>query len=56
AQRYLRTSTGFLEALFILMHLTYGSPARMTEINTWKTVNTVHSLRNIYCHSRSLIL
>ncbi|KAK9311336.1 hypothetical protein V1524DRAFT_404134 [Lipomyces starkeyi] len=56
AQRYLRTSTGFLEVLFILMHLTYGSSARMTEINTWKTVNSVHSPRNIYCHSRGLIL
>ncbi|KAK9481813.1 hypothetical protein V1527DRAFT_478403 [Lipomyces starkeyi] len=52
---YLKKSTHFLEVLFVLMHVTYGSPARTTEVNTWKHVNSVHSPRNVYCHSRGLI-
>ncbi|KAK9247035.1 P-loop containing nucleoside triphosphate hydrolase protein [Lipomyces tetrasporus] len=56
AGSYLRKVTEFLDVLFILMHVTYGSPARMTEINTWKVVNSVHNHRNIYCHARGLIL
>ncbi|KAK9427026.1 hypothetical protein V1505DRAFT_389166 [Lipomyces doorenjongii] len=55
ARTYLRKATYLLEVLFILMHVTYGSPARMTEINTWKHVNSVHNPRNVYCHSRGLI-
>ncbi|KAK9234202.1 hypothetical protein V1525DRAFT_74390 [Lipomyces kononenkoae] len=45
AHEYLRSSTRLLEGLFLLMHLTYGSPARMTEINTWKhTIPSEHIL------------
>ncbi|KAK9357358.1 hypothetical protein V1504DRAFT_72661 [Lipomyces starkeyi] len=55
ARTYLRKATHLLEVLFILMHVTYGSPARMTEVNTWKHVNSIHNPRNVYCHSRGLI-
>ncbi|KAK9349549.1 hypothetical protein V1523DRAFT_327671, partial [Lipomyces doorenjongii] len=55
AQDYLKSSTKLLESLFLLMHLTYGSPARITEINTWKHVNSVNGSRNLYCHARGLI-
>ncbi|KAK9238672.1 hypothetical protein V1525DRAFT_400209 [Lipomyces kononenkoae] len=54
-QDILKSSTKLLEGLFLLMHLTYGSPARMTEINTWKHVNSVNGPRNIYCHTRGLL-
>ncbi|KAK9242699.1 hypothetical protein V1506DRAFT_464278 [Lipomyces tetrasporus] len=56
AQEYLKSSTKLLKTLFLLMHLTYGSPARMTEIDTWKHVNSVHGVRNVYCHPRGLVL
>ncbi|KAK9427524.1 hypothetical protein V1505DRAFT_379849, partial [Lipomyces doorenjongii] len=52
ARAYLKNATQYLEVLFILMHVTYGSPARMTEINTWTHANSVHGSRSIYCHSR----
>ncbi|KAK9350264.1 hypothetical protein V1523DRAFT_97871 [Lipomyces doorenjongii] len=52
---YLELSTKLLEILFLLMHLTYGSPARMTEIDSWKHVNSVHGMRNVYCHQRGLV-
>ncbi|KAK9342777.1 hypothetical protein V1522DRAFT_357776 [Lipomyces starkeyi] len=55
ARTYLRKATHLLEVLFILMHVTYGSPARMTEVNTWKHVNSIHNPRNVFCHSRGLI-
>ncbi|KAK9233701.1 hypothetical protein V1525DRAFT_321754, partial [Lipomyces kononenkoae] len=55
AREYLRRATHLLETLFVLMHLLYGSPARMTEVNTWMHVNSVHGPRNIYCHTRGLI-
>ncbi|KAK9375197.1 uncharacterized protein V1513DRAFT_443072 [Lipomyces chichibuensis] len=44
-----------LRTLFLLMHLTYGSPARMTEIESWKHVNSVHEVRNLYCHQRGQV-
>jgi hypothetical protein len=44
-----------LEKLFVLMHVTYGSPARMTEISTWLLSNSVHKLRSLYCHPRGLL-
>ncbi|KAK9235270.1 hypothetical protein V1525DRAFT_348657, partial [Lipomyces kononenkoae] len=44
-----------LEILFLLMQ-TSRMVARMTEINTWKRVNSVNGSRNLYCHSRGLIL
>ncbi|KAK9427085.1 hypothetical protein V1505DRAFT_87813 [Lipomyces doorenjongii] len=50
ARIYLRSATQFLEVLFVLMHVMYGSPARMTEINIWTHVNSVHGSRSIYCH------
>ncbi|KAK9350911.1 hypothetical protein V1523DRAFT_49169 [Lipomyces doorenjongii] len=52
---YLELSIKLLEILFLLMHLTYGSPARMTEIDSWKHVNSVHGMRNVYCHQRGLV-
>ncbi|KAK9384500.1 hypothetical protein V1515DRAFT_518174, partial [Lipomyces mesembrius] len=52
ARAYLKSATQFLEVRFILMHVIYGSPARMAEITTWTLVNSVHGSRNIYCHSR----
>ncbi|KAK9233802.1 P-loop containing nucleoside triphosphate hydrolase protein [Lipomyces kononenkoae] len=55
ALQYMQKSTNLLERLFLLMHVTYGSPARMTEIDTWKHVNSVHAVRNLYCHPRGLI-
>ncbi|KAK9489746.1 hypothetical protein V1508DRAFT_361407 [Lipomyces doorenjongii] len=55
ARAYLKNSTKYLEVLFILMHVTYGSPARMTEINTWTHANSVHGSRSIYGHARGLI-
>ncbi|KAK9249950.1 hypothetical protein V1507DRAFT_73037 [Lipomyces tetrasporus] len=56
AQSYLKTATKFLEILFLLMHVTYGSPARMTEVNSWKHVNSVNGMRNIYCHPRGQVI
>ncbi|KAK9494587.1 hypothetical protein V1508DRAFT_350485 [Lipomyces doorenjongii] len=55
AQAYLKSATALLETLFLLMHLTYGSPARMTEIDSWKHVNSLHGVRNVYCHPRGLV-
>ncbi|KAK9364307.1 hypothetical protein V1509DRAFT_557132, partial [Lipomyces kononenkoae] len=55
ARQYLKSATKLLEDLFLLMHLTYGSPGRMTEVNSWKHVNSVNGSRNVYCHSRGLI-
>ncbi|KAK9238088.1 hypothetical protein V1525DRAFT_342374 [Lipomyces kononenkoae] len=55
ARAYLKSATKLLEVLFILMHVMYGSPARMTEISTWTHVNSVHGSRNVYYHSRALI-
>ncbi|KAK9365282.1 hypothetical protein V1509DRAFT_406487 [Lipomyces kononenkoae] len=42
AQTYLKSATALLETLFLLIHLTYGSPARMTEIDSWKHVSSLH--------------
>ncbi|KAK9357102.1 hypothetical protein V1504DRAFT_399176, partial [Lipomyces starkeyi] len=55
AERYAKKAAGLLEKLFMLMHLTYGSPARMTEVATWLLSNSVHSTRSVYCHPRGLI-
>ncbi|KAK9233717.1 hypothetical protein V1525DRAFT_351410, partial [Lipomyces kononenkoae] len=52
---YARKVAGLLEKLFLLMHLTYGLPARMTEVSTWLLSNSVHSTRIVYCHARGLI-
>ncbi|KAK9342411.1 hypothetical protein V1522DRAFT_358394, partial [Lipomyces starkeyi] len=41
--------------LSVLMHVTYGSPARMTEISTWLLSNSVHKLQSLYCHPRGLL-
>ncbi|KAK9481696.1 hypothetical protein V1527DRAFT_499603 [Lipomyces starkeyi] len=46
AQEYAKKAASLLEKLFILMHMTYGSPARITEIATWFLSNTVHRTRS----------
>ncbi|KAK9349976.1 hypothetical protein V1523DRAFT_442904 [Lipomyces doorenjongii] len=54
--QYIRGESGrLLEKLFILMHMTYGSPARITEIATWLLSNTVHRTKSVYCHPRGLL-
>ncbi|KAK9357364.1 hypothetical protein V1504DRAFT_442867 [Lipomyces starkeyi] len=55
AQEYAKKAASLLEKLFMLMHMTYGSPARITEIATWLLSNTVHSTRSVYCHPRGLL-
>ncbi|KAK9241552.1 hypothetical protein V1506DRAFT_465881 [Lipomyces tetrasporus] len=55
AEAYAKKAAGLLEKLFILMHVTYGSPARITEVETWLLSNSVHSTRSVYCHPRGLI-
>ncbi|KAK9326461.1 hypothetical protein V1520DRAFT_285098 [Lipomyces starkeyi] len=55
AKQYAKRAAQMLEKLFLLMHITYGSPARMTEISTWLLSNSVHSARSIYCHPRGLL-
>ncbi|KAK9385128.1 hypothetical protein V1515DRAFT_582330 [Lipomyces mesembrius] len=55
ARNYLKSSTKLLETLFLLMHLTYGSPARMTEIDLWKHVNSVHGTAAVYKTSNGIL-
>ncbi|KAK9482211.1 hypothetical protein V1527DRAFT_415667 [Lipomyces starkeyi] len=55
AETYTKKAAALLEKLFLLMHLTYGSPARMTEVATWLLSNSVHSTRSVYCHPRGLV-
>ncbi|KAK9367942.1 hypothetical protein V1509DRAFT_565663, partial [Lipomyces kononenkoae] len=52
---YAKKASNLLEMLFMLMHVTYGSPARMTEIATWQLSNGVHRPRSIYCHPRGFL-
>ncbi|KAK9242703.1 hypothetical protein V1506DRAFT_446185, partial [Lipomyces tetrasporus] len=55
AKQYAKRAEQLLETLFMVMHITYGSPARMTEISTWLLTNSVHRTRSIYCHARGLL-
>ncbi|KAK9326584.1 hypothetical protein V1520DRAFT_351044 [Lipomyces starkeyi] len=55
AKQYAKRVAQMLEKLFLLMHITYGSPARMSEISTWLLSNSVHRARSIYCHPRGLL-
>ncbi|KAK9364534.1 hypothetical protein V1509DRAFT_572753, partial [Lipomyces kononenkoae] len=55
AREYAQKAAELLEILFVLMHVTYGSPARMTEISTWPVSNSVHKTRSVYCHQRGLL-
>ncbi|KAK9326924.1 hypothetical protein V1520DRAFT_315891 [Lipomyces starkeyi] len=46
AEAYAKKTPGLLGKVF--MHLTYGSPARMTEVATWLLSNSVHTTRSIH--------